>query len=343
MNLKAMMNTVTTQCRTLPVVILYVTEGCNLRCLTCSYRNPLPGELSLPEIRDLADSLGRFGLRHIVYSGGEPLMRRDFPEICEIFAGQGVQQTLLTNGLLLKKRWDQIRGLLSEIIVSLDGPEAEIHDGIRGVESFDRILEGIAGAREGAPLNDLAIRMVIQKRNFRFIAGMVRLALRFHVSRVSFLAADVHSESFGRAANGPAAPISEIALSPGETEEFREIVEAMRPEFREQFQSGFISESPERLLHIAQYYEAIAGRAPFPDNRCNAPMVSAVISSTGDVHPCFFLPSFSNIRSGSLEALLNTPEILSTRSDVRGMKLQRCTTCVCTLYVSPFKAFQGIF
>src|SRR5258706_13493155 len=104
MNIKAFLNTVSDRAKTLPIVILYVTEECNLKCITCSYRNAMPGELTLDEIKSLAAELKNLGLRHIVYSGGEPLLRRDFPEICEAFASPGVKQSMLTNGLLLEKR-----------------------------------------------------------------------------------------------------------------------------------------------------------------------------------------------------------------------------------------------
>lgn len=101
MNFSAFLNTLATHNYALPIVILYVTAGCNLRCIMCSYRDPLPNELTLDEIRKLALELSTYGLRHIVYSGGEPLTRRDFPAICELFQRSNVRQSLLTNGLLL--------------------------------------------------------------------------------------------------------------------------------------------------------------------------------------------------------------------------------------------------
>src|SRR5207302_8258574 len=130
MNFKAWLNTLAASSHTLPIVILYVTEGCNLRCCMCSYRKARPDELSIIEIERLACTLADYGLRHIVFSGGEPLLRRDFPAICKIFSQYGVQETLLTNGLLLDKRLHEIRTFLTEIIVSLDGATAGTHDTI---------------------------------------------------------------------------------------------------------------------------------------------------------------------------------------------------------------------
>ncbi|HMK37790.1 MAG TPA: radical SAM protein, partial [Bacteroidota bacterium] len=136
MGIDALLNTLGTRCRTLPLVILYVTEGCNLRCISCSYRTPSPGELTLEELERLALSLKDSGLRHIVYSGGEPLLRKDFPRICSLFESPHIRQSLLTNGLLLEKRFGEFGRFLGEIIISLDGPDGETHNAIRGVDSF---------------------------------------------------------------------------------------------------------------------------------------------------------------------------------------------------------------
>ncbi len=343
MNVAALLNTLTTGCRTLPVVIFYATEGCNLRCVSCSYRTPPPGELSLPEIRELAASLRRLGLQHIVFSGGEPLMRRDFPEICSFFEGKEIHQTLLTNGLLLEKRLHEVEQYLDEIIVSLDGPSPSVHDAIRGAESFERILRGVEAAVRRGPSVSVAIRTVVQKRNFRTLPAMVRLAKNLGVTRISFLAADVLSESFGRARLGPAAPQEEITLTEAETDELRTVVAEMAEDFADDINRGFISESEARLHDLVLYYQAIRGNAAFPRHPCNAPMVSAVITSTGALQPCFFLPAYGNIREGDLGESLNGDGIRATRRAVRNMKPDRCKTCVCSLYVSPLKALRGHF
>ena len=343
MNVKAWLNTVTSVSRTLPIVILYVTEGCNLKCITCSYREALPDELSLNEIADLARALHSFGLRHIVYTGGEPLTRRDFSDICRIFGAFKIKQTLLTNGLLLGKRFGEIHESLSEIVVSLDGSTAETHNSIRGISSFDPIIEGMKRAMSGSRRPQVSIRTVLQKRNFRDLLDMVHLAKSVGVDRISFLAADVLSDSFGRTIRGSVAPDESIMLNHDEVTEFHSLVQNMMITFKREFETKFISESPEKMLHIVQYFEALLGKSAYPGNQCNAPMVSAVITSTGDILPCFFLPSFGNIRKELLETLINNDQIVSTRTHVKNYSLERCQKCVCTLSVSPVTALFDRF
>lgn len=345
MNIKAFLNTISSTARTLPIVIIYVTEGCNLKCVTCSYRQPLPGELSFEEIKDLAGTLAKYGLKHIVYSGGEPLLRRDFPEICRVFAGHGVKQTLLTNGLLLEKRIDDIRQYFSEIIVSMDGANPDTHNKIRGVNSFEIILKGIAKTLAVENRPEVSIRTVLQKQNFRELEALIGLAKKTGISRVSFLAADVSSDAYGRDTRGAVEDESRIALNATEITELRSIIDILAVKYEKEFSSGLISESPEKLHHIADYYDALASRGsmPFPKNLCNAPMVSAVITSTGDIHPCFFLPSFGNIRRNSFTELINSPSIINTRKQVSKMEPVRCKECVCTLYTSPKNALLDRF
>ncbi len=341
LNIPAFLNTVTSAMRSLPVVILYVTEECNLKCSTCSYRKALPGELSLEEIRDLADRLNDYGLKHIAYSGGEPLMRRDFPLICEAFQHYKVRQTLLTNGLLLEKRLPDIRNYFSEIVVSIDGADAETHNTIRGAVSFDQILRGIRRSLQEAPGVRVSLRTVIQKRNFRQLPSIVALGRSLGVDRVSFLAVDVLSDAFGRKVGSETNAEHSSLLDSAEVEEFRRLIREMASTCVDEFQRGFIAQSPAALMHIASYFDAMLGHSPFPRNICNAPMVSAVITSTGSVKSCFFLPPLGNVRASGLETILNSDVARATRRNVRAYTLDPCRSCVCTLRVSPVAALLG--
>ena len=343
LNIKAFLNTLSSRSRTLPIVILYVTEGCNLQCITCSYRNALPGELTIAEIQALAHTLKRHGLQHIVYSGGEPLLRRDFPEICRIMAGLNLKQTLLTNGLLLEKRWEEIKSYFHEIIVSVDGPDAGTHNAIRGVASFDQIVKGIQKVLSSTGRPSISIRSVVQKRNFRQILAMVAFAKSVNVDRVSFLAADVLSNSFGRDTRGQAAENSAIMLDQDDLVEFHVLLEQMFTMYSNEFSAGFISESPAKMLHIYQYFDALCNKTGFPRNYCNAPMVSLVITSTGIVQPCYFLPEVGTIKNQPVDTIMNNPALQTVRRDVKEYTLERCRTCVCTLHVTPGAALLNRF
>jgi MoaA/NifB/PqqE/SkfB family radical SAM enzyme len=303
----------------------------------------LPGELTLAEIEKLADELSSFGLKHIVYSGGEPLLRRDFVQICEIFSKPGVKQSLLTNGLLLEKRVGEIQKYLKEIIVSIDGADAQTHNTIRGLNSFDQILKGIRRAVSSPEKREVSIRTVLQKRNFRQFPVMIELAKSLGVNRISFLSADVFSDSFGRDTRGYAESNGNILLNQDEVKEFRNIIEDTITKYKDDLDSRFISESPEKLFRILEYYEACIGLGEYPRNICNAPMLSAVITSTGAMLPCYFLPVYGNIRKGAVKELVNGAKIKRVRRDVKDYVLDRCKQCVCTLHINPQRALMDKF
>jgi MoaA/NifB/PqqE/SkfB family radical SAM enzyme len=309
----------------------------------CSYRQPQPNELTMDELELLARQLGQLGLRRIVYSGGEPLTRRDFAEICKVFQTIHVKQSLLTNGLLLSRRYDEVKPFLSEIIVSIDGPSAAIHDQIRGVQAFEQIVKGIQRVVLSRTRPTLSIRTVVQRRNFREMGRMVEFAKTIGADRISFLAADVTSDAFHRDGAGVVAGRKDIMLNIDETIEFKDLMNEFVSKYQIEIKNRFVSETPGKLFHLLRYFEALAGSAEFPTNVCNAPMMSAVITSTGELLPCFFLPSVGNIRSASIDKLLNNAAFMSTRRNVKEYTLQRCHECVCTLNVRPSSALMDRF
>ncbi|MCI0559333.1 MAG: SPASM domain-containing protein, partial [Nitrososphaera sp.] len=225
----------------------------------------------------------------------------------------------------------------------IDGPTAALHNEIRGVEAFEHILRGIRSVIASPMRPIVSIRSVVQKKNFRVMSDMVELARSLHVDRISFLAADISSRAFNRENAGKIEHQPNIVLSKSETIEFRKLMEEFIARYGAEIRDGFIAENVQKLMHLAEYFEALSGTRPFPRNLCNAPMVSTVITSTGDVLPCYFLPPVGNIRTANIETLLNSNIMQQTRKSVRAYSLQRCQECVCTLYVSPTKAFMDAF
>jgi radical SAM protein with 4Fe4S-binding SPASM domain len=115
-------------------VVWELTAACNLRCIHCegSAGSRDPEELTPDEAMALADAIADLGCQRCNLSGGEPLMRKDWPAIARRLADRGVTVHLVTNGHLLDD--DAIAAAVSvgvaAVAVSLDGMEAT-HDAIR--------------------------------------------------------------------------------------------------------------------------------------------------------------------------------------------------------------------
>jgi MoaA/NifB/PqqE/SkfB family radical SAM enzyme len=77
-------------------------------------------------------------------TGGEPLLRRDIFHILEYCKKKGIAVDLITNGTLIDKHIaKKLKKVVNRIYVSLDGPNSEINDAIRGKGSFHKTLKGI--------------------------------------------------------------------------------------------------------------------------------------------------------------------------------------------------------
>ena len=121
-------------------------------------------------------SLRNLGVRQVVLSGGEPLLHSDLRALCEFFRAENIRLTLLTTGLLLLKRANDVSTLFDDVIVSIDGPQ-EVHDGIRRVPgAFDVIAKGVAAVYKQKPEMKISCRTTVQKANHRHLRATVAAA-----------------------------------------------------------------------------------------------------------------------------------------------------------------------
>lgn len=339
MRAKSLLNLVGDRLHSLPLLVLYLTDGCNSRCVTCDiWRSPRRN--MRPELVDeLLEACRELQVRWVLLSGGEAMQHPHWPEIARRFRDVGARVMLLTNGLLLARQAAQAVASLDEVIVSLDGGRAETYAAIRGVDGWARVLEGIQAVRAGgAPVTT---RTTLQKLNFREMPAIIQAARAAGVNRISFLAVDVSSvHAFGprfiasRAESDPMA----VALSPAEVVEFAQVVERVIEDFADDFASGLIAEPPAKLRRLVQYFAALNGDEAFPVPRCNAPHTSVVVEVDGSLRPCYFLPVFSRLGDAGAPPLgqaLNLPAAQALRQAYRAGERPECARCVCPLYKGP--------
>jgi hypothetical protein len=97
--------------------------------------------------------------------------------------------------------------------------------------------------------------------------------------------------------------------------------------------SGFVTGGAPSLRRIHAYYTALAGLAPYPRVRCNAPWVSAVLEPDGALRPCFFQPAYAVRADGGLDAALNAPAAIEARRRLDVAHHPTCQRCVCSLHL----------
>lgn len=243
-----------------------------------------------------------------------------------------IRVTLLTTGLLLGKKADEVAASFDDVIVSLDGPPAT-HDAIRRVKgAFAMVQGGVQALRERGGDFRITARTVVQKANHCQLRETVHAARELKLNAISFLAADLTSTAFNRALVWPIARQEEVGLSWSEIGALESEIELLIQENDREGECDFVVETPEKLRRIARHFRVQLGLEMGESPVCNAPWVSAVIETDGAVRPCFFHRAFGNLREESLESIINGKAARDFRAELDIPNNAICRRCVCSLH-----------
>jgi len=172
-----------------PVVVWNMGRRCNLHCVHCYARSKdieYKNELTTQQGKELIEDLAQFGSPVILFSGGEPLMRPDLPELAQYARSKGMRAVISTNGTLIDKEMAKtLREIgLSYVGVSLDGMR-DTNDEFRGVNgAFDLALQGMRNCiEEGIKVG---LRFTMNRRNVKDIPAIFDLLEKEKIPRVCF-------------------------------------------------------------------------------------------------------------------------------------------------------------
>jgi len=151
-----------------PIVVWNITRACNLKCVHCyndSGSRRAKDELSTQEAEEVLRDLAEFGVPSVLFSGGEPLMRKDLFDLLESARELGLRTVISTNGTLITA---DVAGKIKErgvsyVGVSLDGI-GQINDKFRGVAgAFDKAVRGIKNCQDAGIR--VGLRLTLTQRN----------------------------------------------------------------------------------------------------------------------------------------------------------------------------------
>ena len=156
----------------------FLTFRCESTCEFCIIwqRKEFRGVEEAPAERvkhNLTD-LKRLGVQSIDFTGGEPTLREDLPEILKEAKRLNFFTTLTTDGTRYLEQAEKIKGLVDTLSFSLDAPERKEHNRIRGRDCFDLGLESLKKAKELG--EKPVINFTITRDSIRFIPEMIELA-----------------------------------------------------------------------------------------------------------------------------------------------------------------------
>ncbi len=133
------------------------TQACTSNCLHCGFAStPVASDaLGTKETMRIIDEIYDFGATFLGISGGEPLLRKDLPEIIGYAKKVGLNVSLITNGYFIDdKIFDNLVRNGVRISVSIDGAE-EINDAIRGKGAYEKAVSAIEKSSKAGLLDCL--------------------------------------------------------------------------------------------------------------------------------------------------------------------------------------------
>ncbi len=177
-----------------PVVVLNLTARCNLRCVHCYADADNSGttksdsgtrfrELSTEEVKRLIDELVEIRTPVLLFSGGEPLLRRDIFELASYASKKGIRCSLSTNGTLITEDVaDKLKKAGFDYVgVSIDGLE-KTNDIFRGRDgAFKEALDGLMNAKDAGLLT--GIRFTVTKYNLKDIRRVIDILAEREIPR----------------------------------------------------------------------------------------------------------------------------------------------------------------
>ena len=319
-------------------LILYVTSKCNSYCRTCFFHENLNKEndLSLEEFKKISEKLGIISV--LLLSGGEPFLRKDLTEICEVFIENNKVDTLSipTNGYLPKEiraAAERLAAKFPKTIISinpsLDGME-KCHDAIRGVQgSFYQVIDTIKeleAIKKRYKNIQIIVNSVINKDNIDSLKELAGYLSQFNL--------DYHAFEIMRGdRRDKTLRFADLAEIKGL---HKTAVENRKKRIRNIFEKITVIGSIKYLYRIKEEFLA-GGKWPMV---CAAGKSILVVYPNGDVSLCELRKPIANLRDSNYDIRnIMTSEVFL--KEMQGVNVSGCgCTHICFLNASIAKEWK---
>jgi 12,18-didecarboxysiroheme deacetylase len=302
-----------------------------MHCYAGSKNIDYPDELTTEEAKAVIADLAAFGAPVLLFSGGEPLIRPDLPELLEETVKKGMRAVISTNGTLITEEKAKIFKEigLSYVGVSLDGAK-ETHDRFRGVPgAYEDTMRGIRLCRDMGI--KVGLRFTINKYNVADVPVIFDIMEEENVERCCFY----HLVYSGRG--------SKLVHDDLSHEETRNVVDLIMDRTKSLFDRGL----PKEILTVDNHADGpwVYLRLLNEDQKRAADVLELLqmnegnssgngigcISWDGEVHPDQFWRdiSFGNVRKRPFSEIwtdLSNP-LLARLKNKGPYVTGRCSTC----------------
>ncbi len=286
---------------------LALTYRCNINCSHCYNQRRESTELNTDEWKKIIKTLWDNGIPHIDFTGGEPTLRDDLPELITYAEDLGLITGLLTNGVRLADAAfvDRLKEAgLDYVQVTVESPLAEVHNRMVESDSFARTVQGIknASARSIHVITNSTITAANRASMDGLVPFLKNLGVRsFAVNSIIKAGKSRHQD------NG----LSEKELQPI-------LQDLLRQAEREEMK--FIWYTP------TQYCRLNPVESDLGVKQCTAGKYNLAVEPDGTVIPCqsFFRP-LGNILHDDFNKIYNHDFLVSLRR--RDWAMEKCRAC----------------
>jgi len=296
-----------------------LTNRCNLRCKHCyaSAGKSFANELSTREIKSILGQINKEGVPIVCFTGGEPMLRRDFFEILAHAKKIGLAVVLTTNGTLItKEKARRLKRLgVDYVRISLDGATPKTHDWLRGVHgSFGRAVKGIrncvgAGVKTG-------IGTVILQENIHELGDIIDLV-------AGLGCCDINAIPLIESGRAKLAAKKEMHEPTPEQKMMNEkLIGAKARKYEGRMLLNFLD-----LDHIRKAKGISQKLVGWAYGGCVGGRSVCVIGPSGDVRPCITMwITVGNLRKQSLAGIWKGSHVLEQLKD-RSLLKGKCGSC----------------
>lgn len=285
------------------------TQYCNLKCVYCYAEACTSKEIiySTDNSKKLLSKICEYpNVKTIVFTGGEPLLRKDCLELAEyVYQEKGIHPCILTNGVLINEKNVERFKIFDKVTISLDGHTPELHEKTRGKNTFYKVVESIKLLRKKGI--SVTVTTVISKVNQEFVTQIMDFVKKD--LDVEYHNMSTHI-SFGRGAD------SNIECSEMEVKQYRDTY------FQYLCESN--SEKIETLLrpNIRKGEYRIG---------CGAGCGEIFIKDNGEVYPCRLLNNekyyLGNLNQTTLKDIVISKRLQDIKRSFDVNQIESCSHC----------------
>lgn len=304
-------------------VTFNITNCCNSRCITCNtWRRKSINELSTEEAKYVLHQVRKIGVTGVTFAGGEPLLRKDLPEIIKTASQLNFKRiSLVSNGFLLDSQLAKvlIDNGLTDFNLSMDGT-GKTHDKIRGIKgASEKVMTSIAlltKLRDSGHNCQISILCTFMDLNLREIINIVSISIKLKI-KLFFNLLDNSPYFFS------GVDFSDLLIK--NTQQLDLIIESLHKIKKKQY--WLLPQLHTSLEFAKQHYRQQTSTSNRNKKTCYLGFISVYIGPHGEVYSgCWTLPPVGNLTEKNLKDILSSEDY---QNRLRAMLLGRCPGCTC--------------